>query len=574
MRVLLVIALCGCNTPDTTTPPAPAECPAVAPPAPTPAPVRGSIAAGVHHACAIEATGHVACWGKAGNGRLGTPDNADHLTPVEVPGLDDVAGLAAGTDITCAWTAHGAVWCWGDNEEHVDAHVPRRVPHLDDIVQVVAGLFGACGLHANGHVACWPISAWRNPLWPRVEDIAGIEHAVEIAGDDMHLCARLGSGHVTCNYAPDNHTEEAFSPFAELDGAISIAGSDDQFAALLPGRHLATWNIADFEGRRGGHTATIHRVEGVDGTRIVVGGHDVCVLGAAARCWSVEDLDPPADDAWSRARMLAGSIRDVAPGYWVSCARDGDRAQCWGEPDSPGAHQPSRVTTPVPVANLVMGPPRSVAPTPPPPEPVASAPGPPIDVKPRKMLGPYRDEITACRAQGCPRPGLENYCFDLTAQYGPAGTKQLMTAPPAPFSSVRLVAFDCRNPDNASDDFMRMRIMATRADGVWLSAPLFVIGAPGEQCEVVLEPGWQARELGGKPRIVLSVVAGTTCEGRGDDHAAMVVVAGDAKRPYTYAPIETGAWRKGHVAKHAIAFAPDRLVVDGVAGYRFTAAIP
>ena len=167
MRVLLVIALCGCGVRDAT-PPAPAECPAVAPAAAAPALVRGSIAAGTHHACAIEATGRVACWGKAGNGRLGTPDRADHLTPVEVPGLDDVAGLAAGTDITCAWTAHGAVWCWGDNVEHVDAHVPRRVPHLDDIVQVVAGLFGACGLHASGRVACWPIDAWRNPLWPRV----------------------------------------------------------------------------------------------------------------------------------------------------------------------------------------------------------------------------------------------------------------------------------------------------------------------------------------------------------------------------------------------------------------------
>jgi hypothetical protein len=448
MRVLLVIALCGCSRLDATTP-APVERPAVAPTAP--ALVRGSIVAGRYHACAIEVTGHVACWGRAGNGRLGTPDSADHLTPVEVPGPDDVAGLAAGIDITCAWTAHGAVWCWGDDVEHVDAHVPRRVPHLDDIVQVVAGLFGSCGLHANGHVACWPIAAWRNPLWPRVEELEGIEHAVEIAGDDLRLCARLASGRVTCNYAPDNHHEVAFGPFVDLDGAISIAGFDEQFAALLPGRRLAYWNIADFEGRRGGHTAEIHRVEGVDGTRVVIGGHDVCVLGAAARCWSVEDLDPPAADARSRARMLAGSVRDVAPGYEVACVRDGDRAQCWG----------------------------------------------------------------------------------TISRFGDGETEF-----PADFVEVK-------------------------------SAPLFVVGAPGEQCEEVLEPGWQARELGGKPSLVLSVVAGTTCEGRGDDQAAMIVVAGDANRPYTYAPIETGASREGHVAKHEIAFAPDRLVVDGVGSYRF-----
>jgi hypothetical protein len=562
MRVLIVIALCGCSTRDAAAPD-PAECVAVAPatpvPAPAPALIRGSIAAGMYHACAIEATGRVACWGKAGNGRLGTPDRADHLTPVEVPGLDDIAGLAAGTDITCAWTAHGAVWCWGDNWEYVNAHVPRRVPHLDDIVQVVAGLFGACGLHASGRVACWPIDAWKNPLWPRVEDIEGIEHAVEIAGDNMSLCARLASGQVTCNYALDIHHEKAFHLFAELDGAISMAGSDEKFAALLPGHQLAVWNIADFEDRRGGHTATIHRVDGVDGTRVVVGDHDVCVLGEAARCWSIANLDPPAADARSRARMLSGSVRDVAPGHEISCVRDGDRVRCWGE-------HPSAL-----VENLVLGPPRPVVPTTPPPEPVATAPGTPIDVKPRPMRGPYRDEVTACRAQGCPAPGLENFCHDLAAQCGPAGCKQYMNEPPAPFSIVRLVAFDCRNPDNPPDDFMRMRIMVTRDDGVWLSAPLFVVGAPGEQCDEVLDPEWQTRKLGGKPSVVLSVVAGTACEGRGDDQAARIVVAGDAKRPYTYAPIETGASRKGRVARHAIAFGPDRLVVDGVASYRFTA---
>lgn len=71
-----------------------------------------------------------------------------------------------------------------------------------------------------------------------------------------------------------------------------------------------------------------------------------------------------------------------------------------------------------------------------------------------------------------------------------------------------------------------------------------------------------------------SVVAGTTCKGRGDDQVARIIVAGDAKRPYTYVPIDTGTWRKGRVAKHELAFAPDGLVVDGVGSYRLMAAVP
>src|SRR4029077_14992332 len=142
MRVLVMLAVAACGAPvpapSASRPPAPPAPPA--PPVPPPARAslvpRGAIAVGDQHACAIGRGGKVACWGKAGD-RLGPAGSADRPSPVEIAGLDDVAGLAASRDTTCAWTARGEAWCWGGVERDPRAGDgrPRRVPHLHDVVQ-------------------------------------------------------------------------------------------------------------------------------------------------------------------------------------------------------------------------------------------------------------------------------------------------------------------------------------------------------------------------------------------------------------------------------------------------------
>ncbi len=366
MRALLLIALFGCSTRASTPsarshpPSAPAH-----PPAARTAPVtivpRGSIVVG-RQVCAVQATGKVACWGLGGAGLYGTSGNADHPTPIEVPGVGEVVGLASGGDFMCAWTARGEAVCWGSDEGDYRAvgendaypplaegevlakflrydRQPRRVPQLDDVVQIVASRAGACGLRASGRVACWNRDAWRDPLWPRMEELDGLAGAVELAGDEHHLCARLTSGDVTCEFTHGDWRDGMFefevipelAGATSLAGAISFNGNTDRelFAALLPGHRLATWSI-EFGGQLRSAMA-IHRIDGVGGERVVVSESEVCVLGAQGQCWSIPDLERPAADVLARARPLAPGVRDLAPGDHVSCARIGDRAECWGE---------------------------------------------------------------------------------------------------------------------------------------------------------------------------------------------------------------------------------------------------
>lgn len=46
------------------------------------------------HVCAVTSTAQVACWGKAGDGKLGTPADQDQRTPVVVPDVEDAVGVA------------------------------------------------------------------------------------------------------------------------------------------------------------------------------------------------------------------------------------------------------------------------------------------------------------------------------------------------------------------------------------------------------------------------------------------------------------------------------------------------
>jgi len=75
-----------------------------------------AMALGVHHSCALRASGEVLCWGAGTGGQLGGGQFSDSSSPVTVAALPSgIAAISAGGGHSCAVTASGDVMCWGSN---------------------------------------------------------------------------------------------------------------------------------------------------------------------------------------------------------------------------------------------------------------------------------------------------------------------------------------------------------------------------------------------------------------------------------------------------------------------------
>lgn len=143
-------------------------------PDPTPKPIPGlgdvtSVAAGAAHACAI-AGGEIYCWGKGGNGALGTGAPNDEIFPTHAPIVNDVERslypqqVAASSTRTCARITDGSVQCTGDDRYGglgagtSGAGVTfftRATSYTGFAVQVATSANSTCALDESGAVQCW-----------------------------------------------------------------------------------------------------------------------------------------------------------------------------------------------------------------------------------------------------------------------------------------------------------------------------------------------------------------------------------------------------------------------------------
>src|SRR5690606_11763548 len=102
---------------------------------------------GDSHACALHAGGEVSCWGAGWFGQLGQGTFLTGApTPLPVPSLDGVAGIAVGADVSCAFRGEGGAFCWGHGEfgrlgngSAEDADAPVQVEGLEGVTAMEVG---------------------------------------------------------------------------------------------------------------------------------------------------------------------------------------------------------------------------------------------------------------------------------------------------------------------------------------------------------------------------------------------------------------------------------------------------
>ncbi len=117
-------------------------------------------AAGRAHACAILASGGVACWGADAAAQLGSGRASAGFRPRVVPGIESARSIVAGGAHTCVIDAAGEVVCWGANDGGSIAPTPgpkaatRVTESSFGAVAVAAGIAHTCVLGADRSVSC------------------------------------------------------------------------------------------------------------------------------------------------------------------------------------------------------------------------------------------------------------------------------------------------------------------------------------------------------------------------------------------------------------------------------------
>jgi alpha-tubulin suppressor-like RCC1 family protein len=127
-----------------------------------------SVASGWDNSLALRSDGTVWAWGASYYGQLGNGAFNSSSTPIQVPGLSGIVAIAAGTYHNLALRADGTVWAWGYNyygqigngtvnnsAYPYSVATPVQVPGLSEIAGIAAGAYHSLALKSDGTVWCW-----------------------------------------------------------------------------------------------------------------------------------------------------------------------------------------------------------------------------------------------------------------------------------------------------------------------------------------------------------------------------------------------------------------------------------
>jgi alpha-tubulin suppressor-like RCC1 family protein len=119
------------------------------------------VSVGIGHACVIETSGRLLCWGYNAYGQIGSGTTERAFKPVAV--LERVVSVDLGRNHTCAVTSEGLLYCWGDNRygavgtRTAGSFVakPSLVNGLEHVREVAAGADFTCAQTVDDKIWCW-----------------------------------------------------------------------------------------------------------------------------------------------------------------------------------------------------------------------------------------------------------------------------------------------------------------------------------------------------------------------------------------------------------------------------------
>jgi alpha-tubulin suppressor-like RCC1 family protein len=171
------------------------------------------VGAGLSHACVIDKSNDVYCWGANDRGQAGQDkgqtDTVANAALVMVPKADK---LIIGSNTSCAHTMDGDIWCWGANDvgqmgdAMPDTGMPRKTT-LASYREVAMGTSRVYGVTQNSTIDYWGLVLTSSPdttVAPGEAHIDGVNNVSAISAGPNHGCGISGAnvycwGDNTCN---------------------------------------------------------------------------------------------------------------------------------------------------------------------------------------------------------------------------------------------------------------------------------------------------------------------------------------------------------------------------------------
>ena len=179
-----------------------------------------AVTGGLYSSMALLNDGTVRTWGSNSNGQLGNGTTTSSNVPVTVSGLNNVAGIAMGGGNgdfglatrdsgghSLALLADGTVYSWGDNASgqlgtgnNTNSTTPVNVPNLNGVISVAAGGYHSLALLNNGTMSTWGNNFFgqvnNNYSIGNVPNVRNLGNVTGVSGGFGHTMALLADGTV------------------------------------------------------------------------------------------------------------------------------------------------------------------------------------------------------------------------------------------------------------------------------------------------------------------------------------------------------------------------------------------
>ena len=293
-----------------------------------------SMALGNGFSCALLTTGAVKCWGTNGSGQLGNGNNTQQSTPVAVSGLSSgVTQITAGASHACAINASGGVVCWGIDLNYqlgdglqVAKNTPTAVVGLaSGVSQIAAENISTCALiTATGGIKCWgggtsgQLGNNTSADSSTIVDVTGLTSGVAKLADSspmsQHTCAITTGGGLKCwgynsnGQVGDGTSVNKLTPVdvtGLTSGVASVALNSNDTCAVLTSGAAQCWGYGQY-GVIGDGTPTSRltptAVSGLSSgvSQIAAGSYSTCEVNTSnvPMCWGRDFFGELGDGAY------------------------------------------------------------------------------------------------------------------------------------------------------------------------------------------------------------------------------------------------------------------------------------